>query len=261
MRIQYDANGYVILILYGCTSAASVEYTGLVPNQPIAYADMEDWAERAKIQAYKLDTQGNLVFDAEKAAALTADDYCTPLDVSQGGTGANNATDAQRNLGIPTRREIFDMIYPIGAIYISASPTSPETLFGGNWQRIEDKFLLASGIAEAGSTGGAATHKHLAPIGQRGNNSAVAVTDKFGRLSNQTISGAKAAIGAVRDTSSYSDVEIPYTQEGNSLPPFLAVYVWQRLDDDTPTDYAMFVDADGNEFLDAHDKNLYVKEV
>lgn len=54
---------------------------------------------------------------------------------------------------------IFDIVYPIGSIYMSVNSTSPATLFGGTWERIQDKFLLASGSTYSnGSTGGEATH-------------------------------------------------------------------------------------------------------
>ena len=53
---------------------------------------------------------------------------------------------------------IFNMVYPVGSIYMSANSTSPATLFGGTWERIQDKFLLCAGSTyAAASTGGAAT--------------------------------------------------------------------------------------------------------
>ena len=48
--------------------------------------------------------------------------------------------------------------YPVGAIYISGNNTSPAYYFGGTWEKIEDKFLLAAGSTyTAGDTGGAET--------------------------------------------------------------------------------------------------------
>lgn len=70
MRFKFDEQGYVRCILYGCTTGSCVEYSGLVPSQPEEYKDMDDWAERAKTQAYYLDTNGNLAYDAELAATI-----------------------------------------------------------------------------------------------------------------------------------------------------------------------------------------------
>lgn len=36
--------------------------------------------------------------------------------------------------------------YPVGAIYISTDSTSPASLFGGSWTRIEGKFLLGTSM-------------------------------------------------------------------------------------------------------------------
>ena len=52
----------------------------------------------------------------------------------------------------------FDTIYPIGAIYMSMSSIDPGTLFGGTWEQITGKFLLAcDSTYEAGNTGGNTT--------------------------------------------------------------------------------------------------------
>lgn len=39
----------------------------------------------------------------------------------------------------------FDKIYPIGSIYMSVKNVNPATLFGGTWDKLEDRFLLGSG--------------------------------------------------------------------------------------------------------------------
>lgn len=45
--------------------------------------------------------------------------------------------------------------YPVGAIYLSMSATSPQTLFGGTWSKLEGRFLMFSDSSHAaGTTGG-----------------------------------------------------------------------------------------------------------
>ena len=49
--------------------------------------------------------------------------------------------------------------YPIGAIYISTISTDPKEFFGGEWERLKDAFLLASGDKYSpGLTGGESEH-------------------------------------------------------------------------------------------------------
>lgn len=58
----------------------------------------------------------------------------------------------------PSDTHLFDMIYPVGSIYMSVNSVNPGTLFGGTWQQIKDRFLLSAGDSyAAGGTGGAAT--------------------------------------------------------------------------------------------------------
>lgn len=58
-----------------------------------------------------------------------------------------------------TLKSIVDTVYPVGAIYMSTVNTSPATLFGGRWEQISGRFLLAADSSHsAGTTGGAASH-------------------------------------------------------------------------------------------------------
>lgn len=69
-------------------------------------------------------------------------------------------------------KNLLDMVYPVGSIYLSVNSTSPTTLFGGSWDRITGKFLLgatdngttgssiqSNSSVAAGGTGGEAAHK------------------------------------------------------------------------------------------------------
>ena len=66
---------------------------------------------------------------------------------------------------------ILDKAYPVGSYYISHNSTSPATLFGGTWTRINNEFLYCMGDnakkpdnsssdLSVGGTGGSKTHTH-----------------------------------------------------------------------------------------------------
>lgn len=54
---------------------------------------------------------------------------------------------------MPSLSSITDVVYPVGAIYISMNDTSPSNLFGGEWERVTDCFLFAT-ANKSGVTGG-----------------------------------------------------------------------------------------------------------
>lgn len=49
-----------------------------------------------------------------------------------------------------------DEIYPVGSVCIRYDTTSPATLYGGTWQRIEGRMLF--GCASSGTVGATGTH-------------------------------------------------------------------------------------------------------
>ena len=124
---------------------------------------------------------------------------------------------------------IVDIIYPVGAIYVSTQSTSPEDLFPGTeWDEIHDVFLLAEGDVTAGTTGGAdsSTHSHVAPIMTRNAGlGAVAINGTSYGSSGKSASTASAA----SETLS-ADVGLLRTDTAtvNTMPPYLAVYMWRR---------------------------------
>lgn len=119
--------------------------------------------------------------------------------------------------------------YPIGAIYISTNATSPETLFGGIWRPIQGRFLLAAdNTYKAGSTGGEATHtltKNEMPNHQH----SIWFPNDGGEQS--------AEIGypeAGSKNTYYAEASKTADAGGgaahNNMPPYLAVYVWERVE-------------------------------
>lgn len=139
--------------------------------------------------------------------------------------------------------------YPVGSIYASVNNVSPATLFGGTWVQLKDTFLLAAGdIYAAGSTGGEATHTLTASeSGQRaltidGGGHTHVVTTKYqamfaqgtnrnGYYGNGT-GGSNTTMASIDDdtgTHSHTVEASDATSAHNNMPPYIAVYVWQRV--------------------------------
>jgi hypothetical protein len=119
--------------------------------------------------------------------------------------------------------DYWKTIYPVGAIYVSVSSTSPATLFGGTWEQIEDTFLLASGSTySAGSTGGEATHKLTV-------NEMPSHTHEIATYAS---SGTDFPSGYSYSSKGSKNKSFCVATGGgaahNNMPPYLAVFVWKR---------------------------------
>lgn len=137
-------------------------------------------------------------------------------------------------------KSIVDFIYPVGSVYISVNSTDPGALFGGTWQQIKDKFLLSAGDTyTAGSTGGSAKATLPSHTHTLGSNDYQWWGAKRGAGSAEQggkISGSGKYYGASLDgnTDNYKWIAsvdragVSDVSQAN-MPPYLAVYVWQRL--------------------------------
>lgn len=151
--------------------------------------------------------------------------------------------------------DMVDDVYPVGSIYLSVNNASPAVKYGGTWEQITDKFLLAaSDVDEAepdysgGNTGGSKdaglithTHKsgnllHITPAGTVTTGSVPYIRFDYYNLSTSSVGAVKFA----DDYSGFTDTAIVYggdsTPAGNvadgtdkNMPPYLAVYIWKRI--------------------------------
>lgn len=144
------------------------------------------------------------------------------VQLSHGGTGATNAAGARANLGL-SKLDIVNMIYPVGSLYISVNSASPASLFGGTWERVKDRFLLAAGDTySAGATGGEAEHT-LTVNEMPSHNHDIALQQSGGTVANGVV---KQASGVVSD-----GLYVRYrggNAAHNNMPPYLSVYMWKR---------------------------------
>lgn len=139
-----------------------------------------------------------------------------------------------------TKSQLINLIYPVGAIYISVNSTSPQTLFGGTWQQISDTFLLAAGATyTAGSTGGEATHTlteaelpviDTSTLRWHGQEHGTHVHQVNGKWYGTQISNMYQTTGQTTGAVSYSDIGLRFGGGGahNNMPPYLSVYMWKR---------------------------------
>lgn len=138
----------------------------------------------------------------------------------------------------------FNLIYPVGSIYMSTVNVDPGTIFGGTWERLKDKFLLGAGDTyTAGDTGGEATHAHTTgnhtlTINEipshthyiyGGNNNDP--PDWFGGSGNPY--GILQRAGTTYDYLSYTGGGQAHnhgnTGSSSNMPPYIVVYMWKRL--------------------------------
>lgn len=182
---------------------------------------------------FSMDCDGNLVVNSIIAR-----------DGSVGGS--------EENQGIT-----FDDVYPVGSIYMSVNSTNPSSLFGGSWEQISNRFLLAAGSSyAAGSTGGEASvklstnqipaHSHSASTGGAGGHSHTTGTLEVRSAKNTTygLSYTRDLARPVGSSADHTDVTITNTVSNhthsvsvnntgggashNNMPPYLAVYIWKR---------------------------------
>lgn len=146
------------------------------------------------------------------------------------------AVDSSK-LGGKTLEQLMLALYPVGAVYISVNSTSPASLFGGTWEQLKDRFLLgAGGSYTANNTGGSASHAHslsdngIAKLSTSGNKlqmHSVAVSPPYpvdwefifpqnGQNATDPTQGYGMGLGGSTDMA-------------DALPPYLAVYMWKRV--------------------------------
>ena len=137
------------------------------------------------------------------------------------------------NFNIPSLEfsMIIDLIYPIGSIYMTVSDTNPfETIKFGVWEKIENRFLLASSnIHMNGETGG--EENHTLTINEMPKHSRKMKYDSIGWTAIRQSSGTN---GIVENTTSsydgqYSTEEVGNGNAHNNMPPYLAVNMWKRI--------------------------------
>ena len=205
-------------------------------NGPYSYALVDAQSlwnfSVADIQAYNDDNTKGAYVSAESTGKTTM--FCrnsnNTSETEQSTNGLRikiNGTERYRLYNNETYlrgKSLLDWTYPVGAIYMSTSSTSPASLFGGTWAQITGRFLLAAGSGyTVNATGGNTTHVHasgsskrLGTIGYKDSNgSAYGYSLGFEKCSDRT--DLNITVGS------------PGAANANDhMPPYVVVYMWKR---------------------------------
>lgn len=122
---------------------------------------------------------------------------------------------------------LLDLLHPVGSIYQSTDPTSPAELFGGTWEQVKDRFLLAAGDSHAaGSTGG--EEEHILTAEEMANHTHG--YDYTGQSITEGVNAIRLYKAASTQYNAYTGKATSNCggQAHNNMPPYLAVYTWRR---------------------------------
>lgn len=164
-----------------------------------------------------------------EANCITSKNEKFNLD-SEGNLTVNSLTISDSNNNSLSFEAIFNRIYPVGSIYISTNDINPSTLFTGTWEKIENRFLLASGSSyQLGSTGGEATHKLT--INELPSHTHNASAGQFISTSPNVTPGTLMSFdsGQYKRYSMNSTSSTGGSKAHNNMPPYLVVSIYKRI--------------------------------
>jgi hypothetical protein len=181
-------------------------------------------------------TSGNLTITPTKASIrITDGTYCAyksmeNLEVSVTKGNCSNVDEE----GVTQEEQKLSNVYPVGSIYMNIDNVNPSELFGGEWVKIEDTFLLGSGSSYAlGSTGGEATHTLTVDempshnhdgLYYRNISSAFAITLNHANIGYGLSWGASGGYGNAEIITGITGGSQPH----NNMPPYISVNIWKR---------------------------------
>ena len=136
-------------------------------------------------------------------------------------------------------KSLLDFLHPVGSYYWSDNSTSPATLFGGTWVKVEGRFLFGSGgVYSVGDTGGEVEHtltveempSHRHPFAGSGDFSNYDGRNSSINKQGSAYSGEPGLYNGA-DYSSSGYIAMQHTGGGaahNNMPPYYTTNIWRR---------------------------------
>lgn len=142
-------------------------------------------------------------------------------------------------------------VYPVGSIYMNFTSVNPSTLFGGEWKQLKGRFLIGQGKCEANTTdwfgnceegftdmleaelGGEVNHALTIAEMPAHNHEIVyynsAWSNTVPKSENLVSYGGYSTAHARSAVQNNSSVWTGGNQAHNNMPPYIVVYIWQRI--------------------------------
>lgn len=126
-----------------------------------------------------------------------------------------------------TWKSVFDMIYPIGSIYISTNSTNPSLLFGGTWEPFaQGRTLIGVDTTDTDfdtveNIGG--EKQHILTINEMPSHS-------HSLIARTVLMEAGTNYGTYIADGNYNTGTAGGNQAHNNLQPYITVYMWRRIE-------------------------------
>ena len=198
----------------------------------------------------KVDEKGNIKTDGEIEAAgigslmmvtqsLNAMNSISSGNITASGTIKGKTLSAD-NIDENLKKQILNVVYPVGSIYMSFVNKSPADIVGGKWEQIKNRFLYASD-STSGSTGGEASHVLSASeMPSHTHKTKLTLYTEHNSITNAWHEGVtrhNATIGYNGNNDRDNDASFWMWDTSaatgnnaahNNMPPYVTVYCWRR---------------------------------
>lgn len=137
-------------------------------------------------------------------------------------------------------QQLYELIYPVGSVYITINEANPADLFGGMWVKQENLFLLGSGKRRINEVGGEESHmltvEELPAHSHKSNTSGeYFVTSEESGAGSWKVSvgsGSRYVDGQPTDSFHHriSTDSVGDNKAHNNMPPYWVVHMWLRVE-------------------------------
>ena len=216
---------YVAKLVITDSLGNTAEFEDSIPTERVAF-HLKEGGNGAAFGTYAQQDGLTCAWDAEFSKNVLVG----------GSLSANNITAADIIIG---GKSLLDFLHPVGSYYWSDNATSPATLFGGTWVKVEGRFLLGSGgVYSVGDTGGEAEHtltveempSHRHPFAGSGDFSNYDGRNSSINKQGSAYSGEPGLYNGA-DYSSRGYIAMQHTGGGaahNNMPPYYTTNIWRR---------------------------------